>query len=280
MNKKLLTISVAVLTLIAGCGGGGGGGSTTPAAGSGAGLGTTSPGSGTTTTGGGTGTVTGTGTGTGTDTTIGAGTTTSTGTTVTAAAASLVIPIEPSISKLYQQGQFFAKKDNTVGNDTYGVTVNYTFAGNTTFEGTPTNTETIKRDVTKNNAAFSSTTQSDYFSTGPFTMLGRYLPNAAAARYFVAIPSSQVKLPATGSPGQSGDFYNANVYFNTDKTGFVGTSTQKWVITAETDTTARFCINTVITATALNNQTSTSQECYIIAQDGTVKSNLFTVSPN
>jgi hypothetical protein len=269
MNKTLLTISAAVLTLIAGCGGGGGGGSTTPPpAGNGV-LGPTSPGSGQITTGG----------GAGTDTTIGAGTTTSSGTTVTAAAASLVIPIEPSISKLYQQGQFFAKKDNTVGADTYGVTVDYTFAGNTTFEGSPTNTETIKRDVTKNNAAFSSTTQSDYFSTGPFTMLGRYLPNAAAARYFVAIPSSQVRLPATGSPGQSGDFYNANVYFNTDKTGFVGTSTQKWVITAETDTTARFCINTVITATSLNNQTSTSQECYIIAQDGTVKSNLFTVSP-
>jgi hypothetical protein len=270
MNNKLLTISVAVLTLIAGCGGGGGGGSTTPVAGGGAGLGTTSPGSGSgsTTTGG----------GTGTDTTIGAGTT-STG-TVSAAALSLVIPIEPAISKLYQQGQFFAKRDNTVGTDTYGVTVDYHFAGNTTFEGSPTNTETIKRDVTKNNAAFSSTTQSDYFSTGPFTMLGRYLPNATAARYFVAIPSSQVKLPASGSPGQSGDFYNANVYFNTDKSGFVGTSTQKWVITAETDTTARFCINTVITATALNNQTSTSQECYIIAQDGTVKSNLFTISPN
>ena len=274
MNTKCIAISAAVLTLLVGCGGGGGGGTSTPAT-SGAGTGGVS-----TTGGAGSGGTSGTTTGTtasGTDTTVGAGGTSGTApsTTTTSTSTGPIVKIEPVISKLYQNGQFFAKQDNVVGADTYGVTVQYTHAPDSTFEGNATATETIKRDVTKNGAPFSSTTQTDYFKTSPtFTMLGRYVPSQSPATYYVAIASSQVPLPATGKPGDSGDFYSSTIYDSPSKAVTIGTSKQTWKITADTDTSVLFCINSVTTV----NPTRTTQECYKITTSDEIKSNLFTIS--
>ena len=258
MNTKRIAISAAVLMLLAGCGGGGGG-TSAPA-----------------TSGGGTGGVSTTTT-SGTDTTVGAGGTSGTAptTTTTSTSTGPIVKIEPVISKLYEKGQFFAKQDNVVGSDTYGVTVQYTHEADSTFEGAPTATESIKRDVTKNGSFLSSTTQFDYFKLGPFTMLGRYVPNPnAAVTYYVAIPSTQVPLPATGKPGDSGDFYTSSMYRNpTDKT-LIGYSRQTWKITADTDTSVLFCINSVTTV----NPTRTTQECYKITTSDEIKANLFTIS--
>jgi hypothetical protein len=174
--------------------------------------------------------------------------------------------------KLYTAGKTF-NRINTIGADTYVVMATYVNMGGTTFEGAPVTGESIKRNVTKNGAPFFSSDQTDYYRTSPsFRIDGRSIPGAAAS-YFVSSPTDYTKLPVTGKPGDSGPFYNATIYDSAAKTVTVGTSAQTWNITADSDTTVRFCIHTVIT---IGNSATSQDDCYKIDTAGEIPSVLFS----
>ena len=250
MNTKLIAVSATFLTLLAGCGGGGGGGSPSPQASTGAPAG------------GSTGTPAGTGTG---------------GTTTPPVNGSTgpVVPIEQAMINLYTAGKTF-NRTTVIGGDSYVVMATYANAGVANFEGAATTRETVSRNVTKNGAAFYSSDQSDYFETAPsFKIDGRVVAGQAAS-YYVTSPTGFTKLPATGKPGDAGQFYTATVYDSAAKNVMVGTATQSWTVAGDTDTTNVFCINLVLT---IGSNTTKQADCYKISTSGEIPSVLFS-TPN
>ena len=268
MNTKRIAISAAVLMLLAGCGGGGGG-STAPAA-------VVQPSAGLT------GSV---------DSSItnglvgagGSGTVSASGATSSSSAASCVatttsVPIDSAISNLYVTGTAFARQDNTVNGAKYGFTATYSHGNDGTFEGINYKTAVITREVTKDGVLISSTSQTDYFKTGPFGIAGRiYSPSSGlAANYYVTDLASQKPLPDFGTPCQTGTFYNATIYTNSSKTIPVGTAVQTWDIRVDTDTSNLFCITSTTTLTTAGS-TSKQQECYRIDKLGKINSVFYSL---
>ena len=261
VNTKFLAVSAAIVTLLAGCGGGGGG-TSAPASTTGgtAGGGTSGAVSSGGTTG---GTATGTTTGS-----IAPGSGATTGPTV---------PINAAITNLYATSHHYDKPNNIDprNGDNYGVVADYTPGGDTSFEGVAAKTVTISRTVTKNGAAFSQSSQIDYFKIGPYTLGGTTYPSP---NNLYVVASSQVPLPVTGTVGNSGQFYNSTTYATSAKGTPVATSTATWAITADTDTTVIFCINSVTTVTGVAG-TKSASDCYRIDTLGNIPSIFFSV-PN
>lgn len=251
-----------MLVLLAGCGGGGGGGATTASA-------TPSSGSGTITAAG----PTGAGAGTSASTGAGAGA----GTIPVTGSSGPTVPIEPAISSLYSTPHHFDKPNNIDprNGDNYSVVADYTPGADTVFEGVAVKTVAITRDVTKTGTPLPRSSQTDFFQISPYKLIGTTFPGQ---NNFYVVASAQIALPPTGKPGDTGNFYNSTTYDSAAKNFVVATSTQTWKVSADTDTSVIFCIDSVVTTVGVAG-TKTKSDCYRIDTNGTIPSIFFTV-PN
>lgn len=239
MNTKLIAVSATFLTLLAGCGGGGGGGSTTPQAGAGAnGNAGVSPAGAGSTTGG---------------SANGGG---NVGTTVTGPR----VPIDKAIAELYTTGKSYSRPNNVNGVNLI-VAATYMNTGVVNTDGAATS---VKRKVTRSadGSTFYESDQTDSFTTGPFKINRRVLPGQAAESF---VTTSFKALPESGIPGESGDFYTANIFTSAQfGGGKIGMATYTWDISPDTEfplDAAIFCIRGTI---EVPGGTTKQSDCYKI----------------
>lgn len=183
--------------------------------------------------------------------------------------------VEAAIFSLYAQTHAYDRTETDPRNgNVYNVKATFDAGADSTIEGQVAKVSNITRNLTKNGAAFVSSAQTDYFQVAPYRLVATRFPDSPL--YVVA--SSQVPLPATGKPGDTGNFYTSTTYDSVNKNLALSTSVVTWAINADTATTVAFCINGVTTINKLTTTTTTS-DCYKLDTNGNVIGIGFTV-PN
>lgn len=243
MNVKILVVSALCSPFLVACGGGGGGGTSTPA-----------PSSGTTPS---------------TEAfptplpTVGV-------TPPSSAGGSLgpAIAIDAAFSALYTTKHFYERtqQDPATGITYYGV-ADYRPGPDTTIEGGPVKSTSVFRTLRQdgpNGPIVSQSAETQYFQTGPYKLIAiqSFANDGSPSGYRVA--SEQQNLPTIGYAGQSALFYNAVDYGSAFKQLPLAKSTNQWEITADTQDTLSFCVNSV-TVIAFLPGTNSKADCYKVS---------------
>lgn len=183
------------------------------------------------------------------------------------------VPLEAAISSLYSTTRTFSRTETDPRNgDIYDVKADYVVGANTTFENVAVKTVNITRNIKKNGVQFSSSSQNDFFQASPYRLIGTTFPSSPV--YVVA--SSQVALPVTAKPGDSGKFYDTLTYDSANKNLVLAGSSLSWAVTADTATTVTFCVNSINVVAQVPGATTRS-DCYKIDTTGTVQSIGFSI---
>ncbi len=150
------------------------------------------------------------------------------------------------------------------GGNTYTLQIGFVPGAPTTFSGLAalTGAETIT--ISKNGAVVSTESVDNYFSASPYTPLG--MVNLSNGQYSVV--SNQVALPANATVGQSGQFITLTTYTSNSMATIYSTTTETWVLSSNTATTAWLCLNFI--TTPVGSSAYSGSGCYTIDTTGNV----------
>ena len=135
---------------------------------------------------------------------------------------------------------------------------------NGTFRGQATNTSSSSVILKKNGATVSASTGTDYFLSSPYSFVGTANSDGSCD-----VGRDQHALPSYATVGQSGAFYASDGQpgcgvFRTSSTTVV------WSLSADSPTTAWFCLVSSWVSTVVASYTETGTECYKVDQAGNV----------
>ena len=186
---------------------------------------------------------------------------------------SATVPLDSALGALFASAHTFDRTEtDPATRDVLAVKATYLPGPDFFFEGVSTNTADVTRNLSRNNVPFSPRAERTYFQLNPYKPIGTTYPDSSL--YVVA--SNQVPLPATGTAGNFGKFYDTITYDSPAKTAILARTSVTWQINADTATTVNLCVNSVITATGLPG-TTVKFECYKIDSSGNVVSVAFSI---
>lgn len=177
------------------------------------------------------------------------------------------VPLEAAISAFYTFMQSYVRTeiDPQTGISYTGNVVLSNLSDTSIENISPVKSVDISRTVSKNGTLSSTSNETSYFQISPYKLIAtRFFGNPL---YVVAF--NQLPLPITAKPGDSGKFYDSKTYDSTSKGIVLATASQTWAVTADTDTTVKFCVNSVVSTPPLPG-TTTRSDCLKIDVNGKV----------
>ena len=171
------------------------------------------------------------------------------------------ITIDAAFSDLYTSPHYYetTEKDPSTG-ISYNAVADFRVGPDTTIEGVRAKSASVYRTLRQdgpNGPIVGQSSEIRYFTTAPYKLIA--VQSLDSSLYRVA--SAQRDLPALGYAGQSAPFYSATDYDSADKRQVLFTSTNQWEISADTQTTLTFCVNST-TISPLAPGTLFKSDCY------------------
>ena len=172
------------------------------------------------------------------------------------------ITIDAAFSNLFTVAHFYqtTEKDPAT-NISYNAVADFRPGPDTMIEGVLAKSASVQRTLRQDSATgpiVRQTSEIQYFLTEPYKLIAvQSLDNPRLYR----VASVQKNLPALAYAGEKAAFYNATDWDSAQKNQIVFTSTNQWAITADSQTTLTFCINST-TMSPLIPGTALASDCY------------------
>lgn len=181
-------------------------------------------------------------------------------------------PVETAMLNIYTK----ERQQNlvsVVGNQTITAEIKVTPKGNMLFNNKQVQGSEINTITKSNNQITDQSVAINYFTLNPLVFHGY---TDSSGEYSLATQTSTI--PKMAQIGDSNQLITENVYSDSSKRNKIGSYSQDWSLTRDSNNTAWFCINSSENALLGAEPKGTTAECYKINARGDILTSRLTIN--
>ncbi len=181
-------------------------------------------------------------------------------------------PVEAAMINIYTKARS-QKLEAIVGNQTASADIKVTPKGNLLFNNKPVQAAEVNTLNKVNNQVTDQSVAINYFTVNPLVFYGF---TDSLGKY--SLSNQTTTIPKMAAVGSSSKLITEDVYTDSSLQQKIGTYTQDWSLTRDSNNTAWFCIETSANLLVANDPDGTSSECYKINAKGDILDSKVTIN--